>query len=294
MTQHTFTFKYQKPLGTALPEPSVVFRAKPEENVYLSVLNEFDQFIGLDVVKEYVKELAHYTAMQRLRKKMGLKTPQMSYHMAFLGNPGTGKTSVARLLAKLFYSLGVLREDKFREVSRVQLVGNYVGHTAKDTLGVLDEAKGGVLFIDEAYALVRDNPNDFGMEAVETLLKYMEDHRDELIVVFAGYVEPMRKFLMSNPGLLSRIPNQVFFPDYTQMELITIAHQMAADFDYQLDADYEMELAKHCFREKQMTTFSNARFIRNRLERSIRKQNVRLAEEGFREAELNLLTKRDL
>jgi stage V sporulation protein K len=294
MTQRTLTFKYQKAQEGILPEFSSLSRGKLEEQGYMKVLDELDEFIGLEVIKEHIREIAHFTAMQRYRKKLGLKVPIFSYHMAFLGNPGTGKTSIARILAKLYHALGILKEEKFREVSRVQLVGNYVGHTAKDTLSVLEEAKGGVLFIDEAYGLVRDNPNDFGMEAIETLLKYMEDHRNEIVVVFAGYFEPMKKFLLSNPGLLSRIPNQMVFPDYALGELVAIAHQMASEADYRLEPEYEIELEKVFFREKQNPIFSNARFVRNRIERSIRKQNARLAKEGFLDYELNLLLKKDL
>lgn len=295
MAQHTLTFtlrmrkdfagevQAEKPLRQSLPD-----------HAYLDVLQELDRLIGLHPVKRAIRELAHYTAVQRYRRKIGWKTPTMSFHMAFLGNPGTGKTTMARLLAKLFFRLGVIREEKFREVSRVHLVGNYVGHTAKDTLAVLEEAKGGVLFIDEAYALVKENPNDFGLEAVETILKYMEDHREEIIIIFAGYEEPMKKFLKSNPGLESRIPYQMYFPDYDEEELLAIARKIAQDYDYQLHESYERELLKQCFRERQQPCFSNARFVRNKLEASIRKQNVRISQQGFTEAELNLLLKEDL
>jgi stage V sporulation protein K len=295
MTQHTLTFTL-KTMGEKPAEPltaKAVRQTLPERS-YEGVLREIEALIGLEPVKDAIRELAHYTAVQQYRRKAGWKTPSMSLHMAFLGNPGTGKTTIARLLAKLFHRLGVIKEEKFREVSRVNLVGNYVGHTAKDTYAVLEEAKGGVLFIDEAYALVKENPNDFGIEAVETILKYMEDHRNEIIIIFAGYQDQMKKFLKSNPGLASRIPYQLLFPDYETNELIRIARQMAQEYDYRLHELYEKELERICFRERQKENFSNARFVRNKLEASIRKQNARITRQGFTEAELNLLLREDL
>ncbi|BCJ85882.1 AAA family ATPase [Effusibacillus dendaii] len=312
MSQNTLTFTYAKqaqktilPDRLLLPEMSrqeglesasfpQTWMGVPSQN-YQDALRELDKLVGLGPVKAMIHELAHYTAVQQFRKSQGFKTPSMTLHMAFLGNPGTGKTTVARLLAKLFHQIGILKEEKFREVSRVNLVGNYVGHTAKDTLSVLQEAKGGILFIDEAYSLVRDNPNDFGLEAVETLLKYMEDHRDQIIVIFAGYQEPMLKFLNSNPGLISRIPYQLQFPDYTMEELLAITTAIAAEYDYEVSAGYQKAIMNQCFREKQKYNFSNARFIRNCVEKSIRKQNSRLARTpSFRADELNRLVEEDL
>ncbi|GAX91931.1 AAA family ATPase [Effusibacillus lacus] len=303
MSQNTLTFTYKpsaqpgiamRVTGQSAAAPQQELTVLPEQN-YEQALKELDKLIGLEPIKSTIHELAHYTAVQQYRKKQGYKTPSMSMHMAFLGNPGTGKTTVARLLAKLFHRIGILKEEKFREVSRVNLVGNYVGHTAKDTMSVLQEAKGGVLFIDEAYSLIRDNPNDFGMEAVETLLKYMEDHRNDIIVIFAGYREPMIKFLASNPGLVSRIPYQLHFPDYTVEELLLIAGHIAREYDYHVSSGYQKALVNLCFREKQKANFSNARFVRNCIEKSIRKQNVRLAKTTvFRAEELNLLQAEDL
>lgn len=281
------------PQETGMPQQPE-WTSFPRQN-YEEALRELDKLIGLEPVKSTIHELAHYTAVQQFRRKLGFKTPSITMHMAFLGNPGTGKTTVARLLAKLFHRIGILKEEKFLEVSRVNLVGNYVGHTAKDTMSVLQEARGGILFIDEAYTLVKDNPNDFGMEAVETLLKYMEDHRDEIIVIFAGYRDPMLKFLASNPGLASRIPYQLHFPDYTMPELREIAKHIAGDYDYEASPSYQKALLNLCFREKQKHNFANARFVRNRIEKSIRKQNARLAKaNGFRPEELNILQEEDL
>lgn len=314
MSQNTFTFTYtkhseKKIVLDALPKRQAPFPAEKPQLVeaiaqelitlpnrhYEDALKELGNMIGLGAIKQTINELAHYTAVQQFRKKQGYKTPSMTMHMAFLGNPGTGKTTVARVLAKLYHRIGILKEEKFREVSRVDLVGNYVGHTAKDTMAVLEQAKGGILFIDEAYALVRENPNDFGIEAVETLLKYMEDHRDEIIVVFAGYREPMLTFLRSNPGLASRIPYQLHFPDYTDEELISIANSIAKEYDYQVSAAYEKALLNRFFREKQKAHFSNGRFVRNCIENSIRKQNARLAKgSGFRAEDLNWLREEDL
>lgn len=316
MTQNTMTFTYLKssekkafieppPRAPGVPAPVSALQQPDTEleicQLYLpnrhyeEALQELDKMIGLGTIKSSIHELAHYTAVQQFRRKQGYKTPSMSMHMAFLGNPGTGKTTVARLLARLYHRIGILKDEKFHEVSRVDLVGNYVGHTAKDTLAVLEQAKGGILFIDEAYALVRENPNDFGMEAVETLLKYMEDHRDEIIVIFAGYREPMLNFLGSNPGLASRIPYQLHFPDYTTEELLSIARFIAAEYDYELSTGYQKELQHRFFREKQKLNFSNGRYVRNFIENSIRKQNSRLARtRGFRSEDLNLLREEDL
>lgn len=316
MTQNTMTFTYLKssekkasiepppraprvPASvSALQQPGTeleICQLSLPNRHYEEALQELDKMIGLGTIKSSIHELAHYTAVQQFRRKQGYKTPSMSMHMAFLGNPGTGKTTVARLLARLYHRIGILKDEKFHEVSRVDLVGNYVGHTAKDTLAVLEQAKGGILFIDEAYALVRENPNDFGMEAVETLLKYMEDHRDEIIVIFAGYREPMLNFLGSNPGLASRIPYQLHFPDYTTEELLSIARFIAAEYDYELSTGYQKELLHRFFREKQKLNFSNGRYVRNFIENSIRKQNSRLARSrGFRSEDLNLLREEDL
>lgn len=316
MSQNTMTFTYVKhlekraaiePPPRAQDPPQQVPVARKMDDTaepglitlpnrhYEDALRDLDKMIGLGTIKSTIHELAHYTAVQQYRKKQGYKTPSMSMHMAFLGNPGTGKTTVARLLARLYHRIGILKEEKFHEVSRVDLVGNYVGHTAKDTLAVLEQAKGGILFIDEAYALVRENPNDFGIEAVETLLKYMEDHRDEIIVIFAGYREPMLSFLGSNPGLASRIPYQLHFSDYTTEELLLIARMIADEYDYQLSSDYQKGLLSRFFREKQKLHFSNGRFVRNSVENSIRKQNARLAKaQGFRQEDLNVLQQEDL
>lgn len=296
MIQRTMTFTYatsEKQKPAELPA-SMAERVHLSETGYLLALQEIEKLTGLSKIKQTLRELSHFAAVQKYREKQGFQTPDLTLHMALLGNPGTGKTTVARLLADVFHKIGVLKENKFKEVSRVDLVGNYVGHTAKDTLSVLEQARGGLLYVDEAYALVRDNPNDFGMEAIETLLKFMEDHRNEIIVVFAGYREPMFKLLLSNPGLASRIPYQLHFPDYEVEELLDIAKTIAEEYDYRLMSDYLSAFAIILERERMSPVFANARYVRNRIESSIRKQNARIAREGFTEQELNNLRAVDL
>ncbi len=183
---------------------------------------ELDSLIGLESVKQEVKSLVNLVKVRRLRKENGLPIPPMSLHMVFMGNPGTGKTTVARIISGLYAAIGVLEKGQLIEVDRSGLVAGYVGQTALKTQEVIKSALGGVLFIDEAYSLASGGENDFGREAIETILKAMEDHRDELIVVVAGYDGPMEKFINSNPGLQSRFNKYIYFPDYTGRELMAM------------------------------------------------------------------------
>ena len=199
--------------------------AKPQEvpkEKLEDLLAELNGYIGLDTVKEEIDTLVHWIQMQQLRKEHDLPTSDLSLHMVFSGNPGTGKTTIARFLSKIFHSLGILSRGQLVEVDRGDLVAGYVGQTAIKTKDCINKAMGGVLFIDEAYALTNRGENDYGAEAVDTLLKAMEDHRDDLIVIVAGYIEPMEKFLHSNPGLESRFNRFIDFPDYTLDELMGI------------------------------------------------------------------------
>ena len=256
--------------------------AKPQEvpkEKLEDLLAELNGYIGLDTVKEEIDTLVHWIQMQQLRKEHDLPTSDLSLHMVFSGNPGTGKTTIARFLSKIFHSLGILSKGQLVEVDRGDLVAGYVGQTAIKTKDAISKAMGGVLFIDEAYALTNRGENDYGAEAVDTLLKAMEDHRDDLIVIVAGYIEPMEKFLHSNPGLESRFNRFIDFPDYTLDELMGI-------FDMRMNkAGYTMgDEARAALRQKidiervDVKGFGNARGVRNLFETIIARQADRLGE----------------
>ena len=250
----------------------------PKENLD-DLLAELNAYIGLDTVKEEVDQLVHWIQMQQLRKEHDLPTSDLSLHMVFSGNPGTGKTTIARFLSKIFHSLGILSKGQLVEVDRGDLVAGYVGQTAIKTKDAIKKAMGGVLFIDEAYSLTNRGENDYGAEAVDTLLKAMEDHRDDLIVIVAGYIEPMEKFLHSNPGLESRFNRFIDFPDYTLDELMGI-------FDMRMNkAGYTMGEEARCALRQDIDIarldvkgFGNARGVRNLFETIIARQADRLGE----------------
>ena len=243
---------------------------------------ELDELIGLDQVKEEVRSLANFVKIQKQREKNGLKTPKMSFHLVFTGSPGTGKTTVARIVARIYKDLGVLKKGHMVETDRSGLVANYVGQTATKTNAIVDSALNGVLFIDEAYALVPDNKNnDYGQEAISTLLKRMEDDRDRLVVIVAGYTNEMKRFIDSNPGLQSRFNRYINFPDYTSGELCDIFNMYVKKNQYSLTPDAERYLktrldsaVKHKDRN-----FGNARYARNVFEKSIQRQANRLSKE---------------
>ena len=245
------------------------------------VLEELDGLCGLDQVKKDVKSLINLVKVRKLRQENGLPVPAMSLHLVFLGNPGTGKTTVARLLARVYHAIGVLSKGQLVEVDRSGLVAGFVGQTAIKTNEVVQKALGGVLFIDEAYALVnQENANDFGHEAIEVLLKNMEDHRDDLIVIVAGYSGPMEKFIHSNPGLESRFNKYFFFEDYTGEQLMEIFQSMCHKNGYTLSPEAE-QWAREDFRalyEHRDENFGNARDVRNLFEKAVSRQSDRVAQ----------------
>ena len=255
---------------------------------------EINELVGLAPVKEYVFGLADNLQVQQRRAAAGLKTASLSMHMIFTGNPGTGKTTIARLVAKYLKAIGALKGGQLVEVTRADLVGRYTGHTAPLTNSVIESALGGVLFIDEAYSLYRGEQDSFGLEAIDTLVKGMEDHRDELVVILAGYTREMEIFLTANSGLASRFPNKIEFPDYTAEELLQITHVQAKNKGYRLAESCTQPLLNYYARWQaaDARTAGNGRLARNTLEKAIFHQSRRLVAEPA--AELDLLLPSDL
>ncbi|MDD4849787.1 MAG: AAA family ATPase [Gemmiger sp.] len=239
---------------------------------------ELDAIVGLTEIKGYVRDLAQNVEAQQRRKAQGMKTASINMHMIFTGNPGTGKTTIARLIAKYLKAIGALTGGQLIEVTRADLVGRYVGHTAPLTNQVIQSALGGVLFIDEAYSLYRGQDDAFGMEAIDTLVKGIEDHRDELVVILAGYTREMALFLTANSGLASRFPNQITFPDYSDAELWQITQSIAGSKGYRLDEGCALPLKAYYARKQaeDAATNGNGRMARNVLEKAILNQGKRL------------------
>ena len=254
---------------------------------------ELNDIVGLDEVKTYLNSLEQHLKISKLRAKKGLKTAEVSKHMIFTGNPGTGKTTIARIVSKMMKVAGVLENGQLVEVSRSDLVGKYVGHTAPLTMSVVNSALGGVLFIDEAYSLYRGKDDSFGLEAIDTLVKAMEDHRDDLIVILAGYKKEMESFLDANSGLKSRFANIINFPDYTGEQMLQIAQNIARGKDYIIDEEASAKLLEYftMVQSKEDSTSGNGRLARNVVEAAILKQSRRvLMDEN---ADISLLKQED-
>ena len=249
--------------------------AKTKIERTLNLLDE--ELVGLVPVKTRIREIAALLLIDKLRRNLGITSANPGLHMSFTGSPGTGKTTVGLKMAEILYQLGYIKKGHLLTVTRDDLVGQYIGHTAPKTKEVLKKAMGGVLFIDEAYYLYKpDNERDYGSEAIEILLQVMENQRDELVVILAGYKEPMDKFYESNPGLSSRIANHIDFPDYTTTELLKIAQLMLEDQQYQLTLDAEGALEKYITKRKEKPLFANARSVKNALDRARMRQANRI------------------
>jgi SpoVK/Ycf46/Vps4 family AAA+-type ATPase len=263
---------------------------------YVDIDEELNALVGLDSVKSEVNTFRNFIKIQNERKKKGLPIPPTSYHLVFSGNPGTGKTTLARIMAKILKELGVLEKGHLVETSRADLVAGYVGQTAIKTNEVIDEALDGVLFIDEAYTLAKGSEGDFGQEAIDTLLKRMEDDRDRLVVIVAGYTNEIKTFIASNPGLSSRFNRYINFPDYSKIELTEIFRRLASKYHYSLSKDAEDALS--CLLDETLSKgdehFGNGRFVRNLFEKVIERQANRLAKEDLGSVNINELIAQDI
>lgn len=252
-----------------------------DRQVIASTLQQLDrELVGLTPVKQRIRDIAALLLVDKLRAERGLRTGPPSLHMSFTGNPGTGKTTVAMRMAQILHQLGYLRRGHLVAVTRDDLVGQYIGHTAPKTKEVLKKAMGGVLFIDEAYYLYRpENERDYGQEAIEILLQVMENNRDDLVVIFAGYKDRMDRFFSSNPGMSSRVAHHIDFPDYNPDELEKIADIMLDGMQYRFDDAAKRAFAEYISRRMQQPYFANARSVRNALERARLRHASRLMQD---------------
>lgn len=267
-----------------------------QEESLEDLLNELNELIGLAGVKEEVSSLVNILKINKLRESRGFKVPQVSKHLVFLGNPGTGKTTVARLLSKIYKKLGVIEKGQLVEVDRSGLVAGYVGQTAIKTQEKIDEAMGGVLFIDEAYTLAKGE-NDFGQESIDTLLKAMEDQREDFVVIVAGYSEPMDRFLESNPGLKSRFNKSITFEDYSPNELLDIFELFCKLNDMRLSSDARDYLTQYLSKlsNEKSENFANGREMRNLFEKAFTNQANRLSQyNDISDEELNIIKSEDI
>ncbi|MCL7746587.1 stage V sporulation protein K [Halalkalibacter alkaliphilus] len=268
---------------------------KEEHDILTRFEEKLEEYVGLEEVKGLVNEIYAWIYINQRREELGLKASKQVLHMIFKGNPGTGKTTVARIIADFLHQMGVLAKGHFMEVERADLVGEYIGHTAQKTREVLKKASGGVLFVDEAYSLARGGEKDFGKEAIDTLVKAMEDHQHDFVLILAGYSKEMEYFLSLNPGLPSRFPIAIDFPNYTTDQLMEMVRRMLAEREYELTTDGEIHIRDHIrkIRYEQERTFSNGRYIRNIIEEAIRMQAVRLLRENAYDRQSLLTMKRE-
>lgn len=242
------------------------------------ILQAFEKLVGLEEIKKLIFEILAFNQINNERIELGLKAESQVFHMLYKGNPGTGKTTVARIMADLFHEMGILSKGHLVEVERADLVGEYIGHTAQKTREHIKKAMGGILFIDEAYSLLRGGDKDFGRESIDTLVKAMEDNKNDFILILAGYTNEMRELLESNPGINSRFPIQLHFKDYKLSQLMEIADIMVNEREYILSISAKKKLKQLIIEDIENVnfSFSNARLVRNLIERAIRNQAVRL------------------
>ena len=289
----------KKVLPKELPEAeSIPKKMTSEHSALKEIEEELSSLVGMDEMKKMIKEIYAWIYVNKKREEHGLKAGKQALHMMFKGNPGTGKTTVARLIGKLFQKMNVLSKGHLIEAERADLVGEYIGHTAQKTRDLVKKALGGILFIDEAYSLGRGGEKDFGKEAIDTLVKHMEDKQHEFILILAGYSREMDFFLSLNPGLHSRFPLVVDFPDYSTDQLMEIGKRMLIEREYTLSHEAEKSLKTHLTYVRtvqNVRSFSNGRYIRNVLEKSIRAQSMRLLMQGnYDKHELMTLRSNDL
>ncbi len=282
-----------------IQDHEMVPKNMPQEHAALrEIEEELTHLIGMDEMKRVIKEIYAWIYVNKKREEEGLKTGKQALHMMFKGNPGTGKTTVARLIGKLFQKMNVLTKGHLIESERADLVGEYIGHTAQKTRDLIKKSLGGILFIDEAYSLGRGGEKDFGKEAIDTLVKHMEDKQHDFILILAGYSREMDYFLTLNPGLHSRFPLVIDFPDYTVEQLMEIGGRMLKEREYMLSHEAERRMREHLAWVKNHvnpTSFSNGRYIRNVIEKSIRNQAMRLLTQGnFDRHELMTIRSNDL
>ena len=273
------TVKINSPPAEGQQPPATVdLRALYAETQIEALLTELDEeLIGLEPVKRRIREIASFLLVARARERLGFSSAPPTLHMAFTGNPGTGKTTVALRMASILHRLGYSRRGHLVSVTRDDLVGQYIGHTAPKTKEVLKRAMGGVLFIDEAYYLYRpENEKDYGQEAIEILLQVMETQREDLTVILAGYTDRMNTFFHSNPGFRSRIAHHIDFPDYTDEELLAITEKLARDAEYRLSESAREALREYIVLRRQQPNFANARSLRNAFDRARLRQAMRL------------------
>lgn len=290
-----FNGEKRKELRKNIPIKEIYGHELSEQHIALKEIeSELETLVGMEEMKRCIKEIYAWIYVNKKRDEQGLRAGRQALHMMFKGNPGTGKTTVARLIGKLFHKMNVLSKGHLIEAERADLVGEYIGHTAQKTRDLVKKALGGILFIDEAYSLGRGGEKDFGKEAIDTLVKHMEDRQHDFILILAGYSQEMDYFLSLNPGLQSRFPLVIDFPDYTTDQLMEIAYLMLDEREYVISREAERKLREHlvALRSFQSSvSFSNGRYIRNVIEKSIRAQAMRLLHENCYE-KMDLMTLR--